>query len=122
MCLDLLNPFKICQFVSYVIGAFILIFIGGYVGKGIYLHVNKGDERLVDVLVDDEFWVPDGDFWVFGIAFFVLFFLALALLRIILILLWMGFYRLSRWLCCVCYRTDDLEKGYKKYKKLENVQ
>lgn len=120
MCLDILDPCKICKFMCYSVLALFLVFIGGYLGKGIYLHANQddtGDVALHDVLLDWNFWIPDGYFWVFGIAFVVLLFVAVVIVRGILI----GLARLLNYLCCrVCCNvdyTEDLESNISEEKK-----
>lgn len=124
MCMDFLDPCKICRFMCYVVLVMVLVFIGGYLGKGIYLHANKdntGDVMLHDVLIDPNFWVPDGYFWVFGIAFVVLLFVATAIMRG----LFMGLYWLLKYLvrrlCCRGESNSDLEDGKQKgqYDRLE---
>jgi uncharacterized membrane protein YqjE len=89
----------------------IIVFVGGYAGKGLYLHLNKGKETAFQVLTTEEFYVTDYYFWVFGIASLVILFLVVATLRILLIIL----YKLGTYVCIstchICCGIVDLEKG-----------
>lgn len=113
MCLELLDPCKICKFTYYVLMISILLFIGGYIGKGVYLHANMedtGDVALHDILIDKNFWIPDGYFWVFGIAFIVLLFVGVCVFRgLVMGLAWLLKFLFCR-LCCKSDTSDlDIE-------------
>lgn len=114
MCLDMLDPCKICKWTFRVVGLLVLFFIGGYILKGVYLHANMddtGDVALHDVLLDKNFWIPDGYFWVLGLVGIVLLFVGVAILRgLFMGLVWLLHFLCCR-LCCRSCNSSDLEAG-----------
>jgi hypothetical protein len=116
---DLLDPCKICSWIFRFICIAILFLIGGYAGKGIYIYENKQDIDTKDIFLDEEFFIPDDQFWLFGIASVVLLFVAVGLLRIISIcitkILKYLFCELCCHCCCLCLRKNKKESYHDDY-------
>ena len=66
--------------VKWLIWMFVLVIMLGYIGKAVYLSVTEGT-KVLDVISEARFWVPDGFVFLFGFAGFAavwIFFVALA--------------------------------------------
>lgn len=112
MCLpDICNPMKLCQFGCTIVCILILLVVGGYVGKGIYIQDNNPNETTYSMIRDSSFYAPDFIFWVAGISFVVALFGLLAILQIILSLMFKGMKRFFLWVICFpcCENDTDLD-------------
>lgn len=104
MCLEILDPCKICQFVSQLLCFFTALFALTYTLKGWYLYGGNDEVRAIDVIQDPKFFEPEGDFWLFVLASLVFLTIVLFLLKGLKTML-REFY--SRVCCCDDYITRE---------------
>lgn len=114
MCLP--DPFKLCKLLCTLFFIAILVVVGGYVGKGIYIQHNNPNESTYSMIRDSSFYIPDFYFWLFGLTFAFLVIAVLAILQLI-------FDKLSEktgeallWLICLpcnckCNNQQDVSYG-----------
>jgi hypothetical protein len=108
MCIpDACNPLKILEFGCSILCIVILVFVGGYVGKGIYVQHNNPDESTYHMIRDPSFYTPDFTFWALGIVFVILLFALLAILQWILSKMWKHTKRFFIWALCFPCSGDD---------------
>lgn len=54
---------SLCKYTEYLVCTLFLFFVGGYVGKGLYLE--SVDDAFLGIS-HGTFWIPDGTFWLFA--------------------------------------------------------
>jgi hypothetical protein len=68
MCL----PFDFCGLCNFIRNAFafiVVIFVFGYIGKGLMDFYGQPNINVAQELLDPNFWIPDWTFWVMGFSF-----------------------------------------------------
>ncbi len=60
---------SVFKYTEYIICTILIFIVGGYVGKGLYL--DSVDSAFLGI-AHGTFWIPDGDFWLFGFITVVL--------------------------------------------------
>jgi polyferredoxin len=107
MCLPIC---KILTFISCTICFLIIIIIGGYIGKGLYLYSGKNATDLAVVLTSSEFYVPDLTFWCIGIGFALVILIVFTALYCIAVCIFNAF----KDICC--YDSQPVtRKDFKEY-------
>jgi hypothetical protein len=81
---------------GYVLVCALIVFVGGYVGKGLWLANDPDSHWHAHMIASSEFWEPDYTFWLFGL-------LSLALVIALSVTIWLlceGAQSLLKYLCC----------------------
>lgn len=81
---------------GYVLVCALIVFVGGYVGKGLWLANDPDAHWHAHMIAGSEFWEPDYTFWLFGL-------LSLALVIALSVTIWLlceGAQSLLKYLCC----------------------
>lgn len=68
-CTYFCNPDRVCRMIKWFFWMILLVIILGYVGKAIYLSVTE-DEKVLDVFLEPEFWIPEWRVFLIGFAGF----------------------------------------------------
>lgn len=71
---------QIIKFICFSFCFFLLIIIGAYCGKGLYLYSGQNSTDISLVIMNPDFYVPDQTFWLIGIGFGIIVFVFFALL------------------------------------------
>lgn len=58
---------KAFEVLGYLITAVLIVFVGGYVGKGLWLANDPAAGWHAHMIASGEFWEPDYLFWLFGL-------------------------------------------------------
>lgn len=124
MCLELLNPIRICEFACGLCFCAFLVVFGGYLGKGVYLYSGTSVTPL-HVVQDPNFYVPDGTFWACGFAVLILLFAFMVLMRALFVALQRCVDYIFCHMCCGCHCKicgKDESKDEKQRKKMEKYR
>lgn len=90
------GPCYPCQAVGYVMTAAMVVFVGGYILKGVYLYNDPNAGFTVSYIASSQFWVPDGIFWICGLGVLVLLYAFAGAMY----LLYVGSAKAMQFLCC----------------------